>query len=74
MAEVAAQVEHRHVRVAPLELVEHAGHGVPAPVVDEHDLVIAPETIQGGLQPLVQLPEVLRLIVEGHDHAQFRQA
>ena len=68
MAEIAAQVDHREVRVRLLQLVYQTGRLVAAAVVHEDDLVRLPQKVQRLDQPAVQLRHVLLLIEQRHNN------
>src|SRR5262249_20616442 len=70
LAEVAAQPEGAHVRVAGGKLGEHLPAVVGAPVVHEHDFEAVSHARERGAQALVQPPQAGAAAVDGDHDAQ----
>ena len=67
MAEVAAQVDHGHVRVAPRQLVDQPGVASRLPS-STNTISYSPPLTQRRGQPPVQLGNVLLLIIERNNN------
>jgi len=71
MAEIPAQMQHRDVRIALGQVVEHLGSGIAAAVIDEDQLVLDVQAGQRPRQPEMQLAQVFLLVVQGYDDTQL---
>ena len=65
VAEIAAQVNGRHVRVGLLQLADELGRGVPAAVVDQQNLVGNAQRRERLGKPVVKLADGLFSLKSG---------
>src|SRR5919106_1492518 len=74
MAESSRETDDLEPRIAPVLLHSEPIRPVRAPVVDEDDLPVAPEALQGRRELLGELGQDLLLVAQGNDDGNERRA